>query len=434
MSFRRDLEDIGLLKLVLDANKTKQILEEIQEARLAEIRQAQYVASVEDRNKIAEQLESIDRRIEELAKQPPSAAEPIRFLLNNLKLNLLAKLYSISQDIISGKDLADAQLAINQQRGTSIVANVSMLPRIFPQNSSALDDKAKATWDRHFTELGLGITTLVLHEDSAEGAVVLLEQMRKIWEFARILPKNELDTTQVSEWISLHTGDYGKNLKVRVASILPMAPTAFDYKRLAKTQAIPVLMYHILLLLGLIAYVHRFCDSKNYQESDIRKIWAEIQMLLGFRCEICGGFLVEEPLSKCRNGRLCPKCKTRVNVAENQIAIPARIVVTGCHGPVVLGGTGLLDYCQKVSVIGIGIFKNCFVATVVFQDANHPVVCQLRVFRNKLEGHAFGRLISRTYWHLGPHLAKIVDYLPSLRNPLRYFLTALVQRLAYRAR
>ncbi len=50
--------------------------------------------------------------------------------------------------------------------------------------------------------------------------------------------------------------------------------------------------------------------------------------------------------------------------------------------------------------------KGCFVATVIYENADHPNVILLRRFRDEvLEKHVLGEWLSRFYGCVGPHLA-----------------------------
>ena len=172
--------------------------------------------------------------------------------------------------------------------------------------------------------------------------------------------------------------------------------------------------------MGLLITIQSFV--KNETLNELQSCWIKIQTLLGYRCFECDILL--------NNDRSCSKCKAKIKVDENPLIIPLRIVFTANHGPVILGKTDLLTYSQKLSLIGSHVFRHCFVATAVFEDANHPVVWQLREVRKTMEKHLWGRIISSVYWHLGPFLAEIVKVLPILRYPLRFMLNVFT-RLTY---
>lgn len=72
----------------------------------------------------------------------------------------------------------------------------------------------------------------------------------------------------------------------------------------------------------------------------------------------------------------------------------------------------------------------CFVATAAYGDANHPDVILLRTFRdNVLVHHLMGRVFIRWYWATGPHLAKVVGRIPTLKHISRWILVHIVAAL-----
>lgn len=54
--------------------------------------------------------------------------------------------------------------------------------------------------------------------------------------------------------------------------------------------------------------------------------------------------------------------------------------------------------------------KSCFIATATMGDNNHPVVIELRIFRDRfLMNHRFGKFIIKIYYKLGPYFAKVIE-------------------------
>lgn len=69
----------------------------------------------------------------------------------------------------------------------------------------------------------------------------------------------------------------------------------------------------------------------------------------------------------------------------------------------------------------------CFVATVAYDDPHHPDVCYLRSFRDDfLSRFALGRWFIKTYWIMGPRLARYVGRAKPLKNATRFCLKTLV--------
>lgn len=77
----------------------------------------------------------------------------------------------------------------------------------------------------------------------------------------------------------------------------------------------------------------------------------------------------------------------------------------------------------------------CFVASAAYDDPNHADVMFLRSYRDTfLKHHAAGRVFIRTYWVLGPVLAKPVARYPLLRRLSRFIISNIVYVLQGRAR
>ena len=67
--------------------------------------------------------------------------------------------------------------------------------------------------------------------------------------------------------------------------------------------------------------------------------------------------------------------------------------------------------------------QKCFVATAVFEDAEHPAVQALRDYRDVvLSSSVFGRILIAAYWLVGPILSGLVHTFPLSRKVLRPFL------------
>lgn len=71
-----------------------------------------------------------------------------------------------------------------------------------------------------------------------------------------------------------------------------------------------------------------------------------------------------------------------------------------------------------------GNMKWCFVATVAFEDEDHPTVERLRKIRDlHLLNNSWGRGFVRFYYRTGPALAKTVNIIPFAKPATRFFLT-----------
>lgn len=77
----------------------------------------------------------------------------------------------------------------------------------------------------------------------------------------------------------------------------------------------------------------------------------------------------------------------------------------------------------------------CFVASVAYDDPNHPDVMFLRGFRDTvLRKSAKGQAFIAWYWKNGPKLARIVGKSAALRNGARLVISGIVILLKSRAR
>lgn len=72
----------------------------------------------------------------------------------------------------------------------------------------------------------------------------------------------------------------------------------------------------------------------------------------------------------------------------------------------------------------------CFVATVAYDDSDHPDVVRLRTFRDEiLRTWAFGRWFIYMYYHLGPTAVEFLEDQPRLKRWVRYVLKSFLDRL-----
>lgn len=64
--------------------------------------------------------------------------------------------------------------------------------------------------------------------------------------------------------------------------------------------------------------------------------------------------------------------------------------------------------------------SRCFIATAAFENVDHPVVCDLRAFRDeKMIPYPLGRSLINLYYFCSPPIANAIDSIPLLRPPTR---------------
>lgn len=124
------------------------------------------------------------------------------------------------------------------------------------------------------------------------------------------------------------------------------------------------------------------------------------------KCSHCGG-----------NTPRCPKCKKNVAVAESDKFVG-----------LVRGGTQKVGKCN---ICGTRLYgPECFVATAVYGDSNHPDVVSLRRFRDTyLSSSHIGRLTIDLYYVFGPKLASFFRQRKILLIGLRYILSSAISIL-----
>ncbi len=78
-----------------------------------------------------------------------------------------------------------------------------------------------------------------------------------------------------------------------------------------------------------------------------------------------------------------------------------------------------------------GAHSECFVATAVYQDGQHPDVWLLRWYRDAvMRRTAIGRLAIVIYWNIGPHLANWTSSRPKARTFVRSLIEGIVRVIA----
>ena len=136
----------------------------------------------------------------------------------------------------------------------------------------------------------------------------------------------------------------------------------------------------------------------------------KITFLMSKKCGHCGGILVYTKQNAAAGSKLwcCFHCKKGVSEYICECG------VTNAHvNMMTFNATGK---------------SSCFVATVCFGDLHHPVVEELRVFRDQfLKTTALGRGFVRCYYGVGPWLASVIRKLPFLHPPIRLLLRCVLR-------
>lgn len=74
--------------------------------------------------------------------------------------------------------------------------------------------------------------------------------------------------------------------------------------------------------------------------------------------------------------------------------------------------------------------EDCFVATAIYNDYNHPKVMVLRNFRdNKLKGNFFGRLFIKIYYKVGPSMAKASKHFRVVKSVFTHIIEKIVEKI-----
>lgn len=133
-------------------------------------------------------------------------------------------------------------------------------------------------------------------------------------------------------------------------------------------------------------------------------------------CPNCGNPM-EEQGSNSEGGTLCPSCEVRVTP-----------VVTSVGGGSCSFGKRETWKCPRCARV---LHRSgCFVATVTYGDEDIVEVLFLRAFRDEvLSESQVGRILIWTYYHLGPHVARVVELFPLLRAQCRRALDRIVEHI-----
>jgi len=294
MSFRRDLEDLGLLKVVLNTDKTNELLESIQAAHIAEVRQRQYAASVESKDKLAEELEEIDAQIggikgqlsairpcaPELERSVVESSAPLLFVLYTAKSERLAMLYQVCDELLSEDELAESQERIGLELKESVSGSMAALQSISPkQEGETLDEKRMLLWQKQFQMLGEHLLKLVsVFAPSREEARDALEKLRILERAAIQLPVGQYplsDMRPLCEYLGNVINGNEEAAKIEVVS--SRQGKVFDYKNLKETTLVSIPPCSLQVAAGLLAYIHRFLPKTEAEIADMAPLWAEFQ-------------------------------------------------------------------------------------------------------------------------------------------------------------
>jgi len=141
-------------------------------------------------------------------------------------------------------------------------------------------------------------------------------------------------------------------------------------------------------------------------------------------CPKCGELAFSD---KAKNLPTCSNCNGELGVWFQQVSGEMRgtFACKGC-------GERFAQVTHKcgcnINASGVKYSKldhatSCFVATATMGDINHPVVVDLRLFRDDyLVKYKTGRLFIDLYWKIGPTLAKYIEQYPLLKMPSYYFI------------
>lgn len=138
----------------------------------------------------------------------------------------------------------------------------------------------------------------------------------------------------------------------------------------------------------------------------------KITLLMSKKCDYCGGLLIYSKTDAAEGSMLwcCLHCKKGVSGTTCECGVTNEHVNMNYFNH---EGTGDV---------------NCFVATVCFGDLHHPVVEELRVFRDEfLKTMRLGRGFVKCYYCVGPWLASMIRKLPFLHPPIRLLLRCMLR-------
>lgn len=294
MSFRRDLEDLGLLKVVLNTDKTNELLESIQASQAAEVRQREYEASLESKNKLASELEEIDSQIEgikgqlsalqpcapELERSVVESSAPLLFVLYTAKSARLAMLHQVCEELLSDDELKKSQEDIGAALKEAVDGSVSVLKSISPKKEGeALDERKSLLWQKQFQVLGEHLLKLIsVLASSKEEAYDALEKLRILEKSAIELPVRPYPLSEMKplcEYIGAAVNGDEEAAKIEVAS--PRQGKVLDYKNLTGTALVSIPPCSLQVAAGLLAYIHRFLPKTEGEIAEMSPLWVEFQ-------------------------------------------------------------------------------------------------------------------------------------------------------------
>ncbi|MBN1916979.1 MAG: zinc-ribbon domain-containing protein [Verrucomicrobia bacterium] len=133
-------------------------------------------------------------------------------------------------------------------------------------------------------------------------------------------------------------------------------------------------------------------------------------------CPNCGNPMAGKGAHQ-RTGTFCPRCRTRVTP-----------VVTSVGGGSCSFGKRETWKCPQCTRV---LHRSgCLVATVTYGDEDMIEVRFLRAFRDEVLCKSMGgRLLAWTYYHVGSHVAHLVELVPPLRALCRRILDRIIETI-----
>ncbi len=113
----------------------------------------------------------------------------------------------------------------------------------------------------------------------------------------------------------------------------------------------------------------------------------------------------------------CGKHSKLPHDAKCRGPVPGAVdVCTHCNTPVFAKAKDAREYNSLVGLESSIVKPECFVVTATMGNANHPIVCDMRNFRdNCLSSFSFGRRTIAFYERIGPEMARLISFSSLLR-------------------
>lgn len=163
-------------------------------------------------------------------------------------------------------------------------------------------------------------------------------------------------------------------------------------------------------------------DGKEIIAS-LKKIKQYHKSLYNLNSKLFDNLFSITPSYKRHRGK-CPHCGETILVQYNYYGT---YVCNSCNGAVEYN-----HFVFSKTRMGKG-FSDCFVATAIYQDRNHPSVILLRDWRDSvLVNTLIGMFFIRIYYKIGPYLSKIVKKHIALQKVLKNILDEFVSYIKSR--